>query len=122
MKKIIIILVLLVFIFVGCEKKVEVADLGDDLLQATKGSDVAEVERLLEAGADVDRQGIYYGRTALMWAARNAYGLTEIVELLINAGADVNVQDNDGMTALMWATEYRSDKIVELLKEAGAVE
>jgi ankyrin repeat protein len=114
-----------VFIFVGCEKKVEVAepiDLGYDLIQAAKGSDVAEVERLLEAGADVDRQGIYYGRTALMWAARNAYGLTEIVELLINAGTDLNVQNDNGDTALIRATDKNYTEIIQMLKAAGATE
>ena len=35
-------------------------------------------------------------------------------------GADVNVQDKDGMTALQWATTNQQSTVVELLKEAGA--
>ncbi len=40
--------------------------------------------------------------------------------MLINAGADVNAQSNDGQTALMFATEKNYKDIVELLKRHGA--
>ncbi len=52
-------------------------------------------------------------RTALMYAS--LLGYTEIVDLLIKAGADVNLQDNDGWTALMIASLRGYVKIVELL-------
>ena len=120
MKKVIIILFLFVFTFISCEKKVEVADLGDDLLQATEYGDLAEVKRLLEEGADVN---FHYNITALMWAAY--YGHIEIVGFLIEAGANVNQQDNNGNTALLFAAlnPYGGHPgIVELLKNAGAEE
>jgi len=47
---------------------------------------------------------------------------TDIVKLLIENGADVNVKDKDGMTALMYASEEGYTEIVSLLKNAGAKE
>jgi ankyrin repeat protein len=90
---------------------------------------------LLEAGADVNAQVNWYsksysytpkffglsqikGCTALMYASME--GHTEDVKLLIEAGADVNLQDKDGYTALMCASEIRYTESVGLLLEAGA--
>ena len=45
-----------------------------------------------------------------------------IVERLLEAGANVNLQANDGWTALMWAAERGHTEIVELLINAEAIE
>lgn len=59
------------------------------------------------------------GRTALMLAAKN--GETEKINLLIKSGADVNLSDKDGWTALMNAARYQNNpETVKLLLEAGA--
>ena len=60
------------------------ADLGDELIQAAHNNDLEEVERLLEAGADVNWQD-EYGDTALYYAVMG--GHISIVELLKAAGA-----------------------------------
>ena len=101
----------------GLSSEDENASTGDELLQAARDGDLAEVERLLEAGADVNLQGDY-GGTALMAAA--ARGYTEMAELLISAGADVNLQSDYGWTALMVASKYGYTEIVEMLINAGA--
>ena len=43
------------------------------------------------------------------------YGKVDLVELLLVNGATVNVQDTDGLTALMVAVENGSLNIVKLL-------
>ena len=74
-----------------------------------------EVRALLEFGnMDVD-EGDYDRRTALHLAAGE--GRTEMVELLCQAGADVNVQDRWGNRPLDDARNARknSSRIVKLL-------
>jgi ankyrin repeat protein/beta-lactamase regulating signal transducer with metallopeptidase domain len=69
---------------------------------------------LIAAGADVDA----VGWTPLMEAPYRCKG-TEMVELLIKAGADVNKQNRNGWTALHSAAEKRED-IATLLLRNGA--
>jgi ankyrin repeat protein len=91
-----------------------------DLLEAAKAGDAAEVEKLLEQGADVNAKG-KYGMTALMVAVEG--GHTETVKALIDAGADVNAKNIDGWTAwtaLMWAVMEGHTEIVKVLIESGA--
>jgi KN motif and ankyrin repeat domain-containing protein len=53
------------------------------------------------------------GQTALMLAV--SHGKLDLAQMLIDAGADVNVQDEDGSTALMCASEHGHIDIVKLL-------
>jgi ankyrin repeat protein len=90
------------------------------LFYAVRKFDYAEVKRVIGAGADVNARD-KRGYTAVIWAS--AWKQTEIVKLLIEAGADVNVQgDRDRRTALMHAA-VSGDEYVEMAKlliEAGA--
>ena len=56
--------------------------------------------------------------TALMKAAR--HNNLEIVQFLLNNGADVNAKSNYGWTALILATIYNNLEIVQLLLNKGA--
>jgi uncharacterized protein len=57
---------------------------------------------LLEAGAEINSQN-YYGETALMWAA--ASGPPEIMELLLQQGARLDLRDNQGSNVHDWAAK-----------------
>ncbi len=85
-----------------------------------------EVMRLLlECGDDPDASdGIVSGDTALMIAAQEGYA--DIVELLLAHGADVNLRNTVGFTALYnaetWTMNPDSEKIAQMLRAAGATE
>ena len=78
---------------------------------------LAEVEKLIENGVDVNTKS-EYGDTALMKAAE--YGHTKILKRLIENGADLNVKDRFGSTALMEAARRGCAEAVEDLIDHGA--
>lgn len=81
-------------------------------------NDVESVRALLQQGADLEQENSK-GWTALMVASETDY--TELVELLLSAGADVHhTSDEYGRTALLLATWTGITRNVELLVSAGA--
>lgn len=51
-----------------------------------------------------------------------SHGRLEMVQLLLEAGADINLQDEDGSTALMCATEHGHVDIVKSLLEHSDID
>ena len=49
-------------------------------------------------------------------------GGVEMVRLLVENGADINTQNNDGWTALRLAKNNPRQRIIDLLEAAGATE
>ena len=76
----------------------------------------AKVDMLVNLGVNINAKD--EGETALMKASQN--GHKEIVEILLENGADVNVKNRDNWTALMWASWNGYKEIVEILLENGA--
>ena len=76
-----------------------------------------EVREALANGADVnERDGTYRGfnKTGLMYAVGADHEL--LVSLLLHQpGVLVNVQDDDGCTALYYATRYATRRVVQML-------
>lgn len=73
------------------------------LMKAVKGNDVAAAKRLVAAGADVDETDAN-GDAPLIIAAYR--GHTEIVALLLAAGADVTVVDPGMRATALHAAAY----------------
>jgi hypothetical protein len=76
------------------------------------------VTALLNAGADPAAQEAGLGWRPLDRVAE--YANARAVQLLLDAGAEVDAQDFSGQTALMAAAEAGSTECVELLLRAGA--
>jgi ankyrin repeat protein len=72
---------------------------------------------LLEHGPDINAQ-TENGWTPLHWASFK--GALEVVRLLLEYFADVEVKNKDVKTAFQVATDGGLEKVVELLREHGA--
>ncbi|KAL5288167.1 KANK1 family protein [Megaselia abdita] len=74
------------------------------------------VQRLFKM-ADVNVRAKKHAQTALMLAV--SHGNLDMVDMLLEAGADINIQDEDGSTALMCAAEHgRIDIVKHLLSQS----
>lgn len=112
-KNIVAVTVLLVIF--GCASKIP-------LIEASKAGDSMAVQKLLDAGANVnepDRRGY----SALFYTIE--YGQLEVVKSLIKMGANIESKESSGMTPLVYAIYYDFDSpnaanIMKLLIESGA--
>ncbi len=73
---------------------------------------------LLDAKVNVNARNAYYGRTALH--TYNSYREVGVIDMLVQAGIDVDAQDSDGETALLNATYRSLTRIARRLLELGA--
>ncbi|MBK7422633.1 MAG: ankyrin repeat domain-containing protein [Propionivibrio sp.] len=67
------------------------------------------VQRLVEAGADVN----FYGWSPLTYAAYN--GHTAIVDYLLKRGAEINATTENGSSALFFAARFGHIEVIKLL-------
>jgi len=94
------------------------------LLDASIDGNKDKVEYLLNEKrnwfikANVNARRKYYNDTALIYASEN--GHIEIVEVLLDNGADVNAYNNYGDTALINASEKGYEEVVDMLLDNGA--
>lgn len=87
------------------------------LVAAVKAGDAGAVRALLHRRVNVDAQDAD-GSTALHWAVYRNH--SEMVDMLLGAGAKPNVANRYGVTALFLAAENGSATIVERLLKQGA--
>ena len=69
-------------------------------------------------GADVNARVSYAGRTPLFVAA--IHGKAEAARFLLAHGAEPNLKDEKGLTALDLATSERHPDVAQVLLAAGA--
>lgn len=74
---------------------------------------------LIEKGAYLNLKEYAFGNTALIFAIQLEGESADIAGLLIEKGADTNVKNNEGVTALIEAINSGSIKLVKLLIEKG---
>lgn len=92
-------------------------ELNEQLINAARTGNKSIVAEMLALGADVNTVltednyvyteedadiKVFLGATSLMFSC--AYGYPEIIQILLDHDADINIQDRSGWTALMYAT------------------
>jgi hypothetical protein len=93
------------------------------LMHAATGGNALAIKLLIDAGADIDARDLQKGFTPLIClvaAMHSEKGYLKVARLLIDAGADPNAKANNGTTALDWAMDGRPEKLVQMLRAAGA--
>ena len=96
-------------VLVGCGKS-------DDIWTAADEGNVEAVKGYLAIGINVDERDESYGGTPLHFAA---YSGSEVVELLIANGADVNAKNQADATPLDKAIENKQTETADLLRKHG---
>jgi hypothetical protein len=79
------------------------------LWKAAASGNLAKVKERLAAGDDIEWRHKDTGKTALLGAV--TYRHTEIIQYLLDNGADVNATDTDGNDSLAWAVITRNRKL-----------
>ncbi len=87
------------------------------LHEAVYAGDVAEVRRLIKAGANPGAVNLF-GATPMMLAA--VRGDAVLLQVLLDAGADVDSPNEEGQTALMAVARTGNVEAARLLLKAGA--
>ena len=88
------------------------------LMSAVSNNDIEGVKFFSKAGPIIINQKNIGGATALHIACRQANA--EIVKILLENGASINIADNEGWTPLMRASLVANPEIVEMLIKKGA--
>ena len=94
---------------------------GTALIPAAHHGHIETVRELLKTGIDIDHVN-YLGWTALLEAIILGDGGTtyiKIIRLLIEAGADINIADEDNVTPLAHATSRNYTEIADMLRTAS---
>jgi hypothetical protein len=104
-------------LYEGIELKPQVLT-AQGLLDYAVAGNASAVRKILGHGIDPDERSLVTGATALMLSAGAGWRSTVVV--LIGAGANVNLRDNSGKSALDRAFDAAHNEIVGRLRQSGA--
>jgi hypothetical protein len=89
-----------------------------DIHTAVVTGNLEAIQMHIAAGTDINTKDPFGGSSPLISAA--VFGKTEIAKVLIDAGADINFQNNEGSTALHTAAFFCRPEIVKMLLAKNA--
>lgn len=89
-----------------------------DIHTAVVSDNKEAVKQHIAAGTNINEKDPFGGSSPLISAA--LFGKTEIAKILIDAGADINFQNNEGSTALHTAAFFCRPEIVTMLLDKKA--
>ena len=89
-----------------------------DIHTAVVSGNLEALKQHIVAGTDLNEKDPFGGSSPLISAA--VFGKTEEARLLIDAGADLNFQNNEGSTPLHTSAFFCRPEIVKMLLDKGA--
>jgi uncharacterized protein len=89
-----------------------------DIHTAVITENLAALKQHIAAGSNLNEKDPFGGSSPLISAS--VFGKTEMAKVLIEAGADLNFQNNDGSTALHTSAFFCRPEIVKMLLDKNA--
>ena len=89
-----------------------------DIHTAVVSNNMEALKQHLEAGTNINEKDPFGGSSPLISAS--LFDKPEMVKVLLDAGADINFQNNDGSTALHTAAFFCRPEIVKMLVDKKA--
>ena len=100
------------------EVKETVKEPANSIWVSAKKGDIESIKQHIAFGTDLNSKGSNRDETALIIAS--CQGHYEVVKLLIDEGADLDIQNDEGVTAQFCSVFFGQVEIVQLLNDAGA--
>jgi ankyrin repeat protein len=101
--------------FIGNQKTLNILIVSPaPLVVAISKGEIETVKKFIEYGTDVNKK--FNGMTPLMYAAR--YNKVKIIQYLLLKGADLNIKDSQGFTALKHAELSNANEAIAILKSS----
>ncbi|MEO5977104.1 MAG: ankyrin repeat domain-containing protein [Chryseolinea sp.] len=89
-----------------------------DIHTAVVSGNLKALQQHIAAGSNINERDPFGGSSPLISAA--VFDKPEMAKVLLDAGADINFQNNDGSTALHTAAFFCRPEIVKMLIDKGA--
>lgn len=90
-----------------------------DIFEAVEAGRVSAVKKFLDDGVDVNIRNDA-GNTPLISASFPSHARKDVIDLLLDRGADINAKSSFGLTALHEAASQGNKEVVSRLIERGA--